>query len=152
MEPFKKYVICATLCRFYAIFSLFTCVIHNNKLWNKKKEKKSFCIYIYFSVSKKVENRIFRHNHIFRHTCMYKQPILRKQWNYNSFVQTLHSYLRYTDRLLMCFLVALCYIIRVLSKTKKERLNYSKKVRRRICIRDITFLAAHPTHLTKTKV
>ena len=147
---FVQHFVDFTLSSRYSL-ALFT----NNKLWNKKKEKKSFCIYIYFSVSRYIKegrkSYLQTQSH-FRHTCMYKQPILRKQWNCNSFVQTLHSYLRYTDRLLMCFLVALCYIIRVLSKTKKERLNYSKNVHRRICIRDITFLAAHPTHLIKTKV
>ena len=42
--------------------------------------------------------------------------------------------------------VARCNIIRASWETKKERLTYRKKVhRRRICVRNITFLAAYPS-------
>ena len=52
----------------------------------------------YHFMSKKVENRIFRHNCFFRHTSIYKQPILTKWSNYNNFGQILYSHLRYTDK------------------------------------------------------
>ena len=82
----------------------------------------------YHVIPKEVENCVFRHNCIFRQTCMYKQPTLTKQWNYNNFTQLLHSYLRYTDRLLdVFFFVAPCNIIRTSWKSKKKRLNYRKK-------------------------
>ena len=59
---------------------------------------------------------------IFRYTCMYKQPILTKYWNYNSFVQILYSTLRYV------FLVARCNIIRASwGSSKNKRLSCRKK-------------------------
>ena len=83
----------------------------------------------YHVIWTEVENHIFKHNWIFRHLCIYKQPTLTKLWNFNIFVQILHSYFRYTGRLFhRCALfVARCNAIRTSWKTKKERLSYRKK-------------------------
>ena len=118
------------------------------------REKKIFCIYGCVNVSryikawrsKEVENHISKHNWIFKHLHMHKQPTLKKQWNYNFFVNTLYSYFRHTGRLsLDCALFgACCNIIRAPCETKKERLSYRKEVNRRICERDITSLTARP--------
>ena len=50
----------------------------------------------------------------FLDTCMYKQTTLTEDWNYNTFVQILYSYFRYTGSLFLgCALfVACCNIIR----------------------------------------
>ena len=60
-------------------------------------------------------------------------------------LQILHSHRRYTGSLFLgCALfVAGWNIIRALWETNKElRLNYKKKVQRRICVSDITFMTA----------
>ena len=80
--------------------------------------------------SEKHEKHIFRQNWIFRHTCMYKQTTLTEDWNYNTFVQILYSYFRYTRSLFLgCALfVACCNIIRASWETKREKsLSYRKK-------------------------
>ena len=58
---------------------------------------------------------------ILRHTCMYKQPILTKQWNYNNFVQILHSYLRYIDRLLDVIFLLLAVILSELHEIPRRK-------------------------------
>ena len=67
-----------------------------------------------------LENRIFRHNCIFRHAYMYKQPMLTKQKNYNIFEPILHSYLRYTDTLLVVFSLLLAVIPKVHEKPRRK--------------------------------
>ena len=83
----------------------------------------------YRVISTEVVNHIFKHNWIFRHLCVYKQLTSTKQWNFNIFVQILHSYFRYTVRhFLGCALfVSRCNTIRTSRETKKERLSYRKK-------------------------
>ena len=76
----------------------------------------------YDDVKKEVENQIFRPNSTFTHKCVYKQPTLKKFWNYNIFVLILYSYFRYTSRpFLGCAIfVACCNIIKALRESKKE--------------------------------
>ena len=81
----------------------------SNKLQNERKED---FLYIWLLqwitlCQKEVENCIFRHNRIFRLTFMYKQPKLTRKWNYNIFVQILHSSVRYTDELFLLLTVIL---------------------------------------------
>ena len=95
-------------------------------------EKKMFCIYGYFSISRYIEGGrkyIFRHNWIFRDTLTYKPPTLAKQWNYGTFVQIWYCYFKYTDMLfLACALfVTRCNICSALWEPKKKRLSYRKK-------------------------
>ena len=76
-------------------------------------------------ISKEVENEKFIQNRIFKHTCLYKQLMLTKKWNYNIFVQILHSSITYTD--LGCvFFVARFNIIRASQEIEKERSSYTK--------------------------
>ena len=96
------------------------------------KEKKIFCIYGWFSVSRYIEEgrkSLCRRNWIYKHTCMYEQPTLTKQWNYSIFVNLLYSYFKYTNRLFLgCVLfVGCCSIIWASRETKKERLSYRKR-------------------------
>ena len=98
----------------------------------------------YHFISKETENRVFRNNCIFRHTLIYKQPILTKKGNYNNFLQILHSYLRYIDRILDVFFFLLAVILSELYQSSKKKTDLQKKLHRRICVRDITFLAARP--------
>ena len=98
----------------------------------------------YHFISKETENRVFRNNRIFRHTLIYKQPILTKKGNYNNFLQILHSYLRYIDRILDVFFFLLAVILSELYQSSKKKTDLQKKLHRRICVRDITFLAARP--------
>ena len=103
----------------------------------------------YHNISKEVENQIFKYNWIFKHLCIYKQPTLTKQWKYNTFVQILYIYFRYTGRLFLgCTLfVTQCNIIRASYETKNKRLSF-RKIHRKICVRDMNFLAArHPFYV-----
>ena len=59
------------------------------------------------------------------------------KWNYNIFVGILYSYLRYTDRFLIGAWMSFM-------KNQEKKIGLHKRVHRRICVRDITFLAAHP--------
>ena len=95
-------------------------------------EKRRFFVAVsaYRVMSKGVENFIFRHNRGFRHTCIYKQPILTKQWNY-IFVQVLHSYLRYIDKLWNVFFLLLPVILSELLRNQEEKIELQKKVHRR---------------------
>ena len=95
-------------------------------------EKRRFFVAVsaYRVISKGVENFIFRHNRSFRHTCIYKQPILTKQWNY-IFVQVLHSYLRYIDKLWNVFFLLLPVILSELLRNQEEEIELQKKVHRR---------------------
>ena len=128
MEPCKKYVTCIM-----TFFIPFTSVSHCRfnsvtfpVLFTKNNNFVHVAASVYHVISKEVENHIFRHNRIFRHTCMHKQLILTKQWNYNIFVEVLHSYLRYTDRLLDVVFLLLAVILSEL-QTKKERSGHRKK-------------------------
>ena len=87
------------------------------------RKKKIFRIYGCFSVLhiKGVENRVFRHNRIFRHTCKYKQPILRKWWNYKNFMQILYSYFKYTDMLLDVFFLLLAVTLSELQENPRRK-------------------------------
>ena len=135
MGPFKKFLTCImaffilitylTLCQFYSFPSpvVFT---KSSKFWNQRKE---YFLYmaasVYHVISKEVENEKFIQNRIFKHTCLYKQLMLTKKWNYNIFVQILHSSITYTD--LGCvFLVARFNIIRASQEIKKERSSCTK--------------------------
>ena len=94
MGLFKKYVTCTM-----TFFTPFTFVkpcqfkpITSHVLFIYGiKEKKIFCIYGCFSVSryaKEVKNYILRHNWVFRHTCMYKQL----HWQSSGFIIFLWKY------------------------------------------------------------
>ena len=94
----------------------------------------------YQVISKEVENHILKYNWIlFSHTCMYKYS------NYNIFVQIWYSYFRYTGRFflnVLSFLLAV--ILSELHEKQEGNIELQKKVHRRICMRDITFLTARP--------
>ena len=66
---------------------------------------------------------------------------MTKYWNYNICVQILYSYLRYT--LLDVFFLLLA--LRETMRNQEVKIELQKKVHRRICVRDITFLAACPS-------
>ena len=57
---------------------------------------------------------------------MYKQPKLKKEWNYSIFLQALFCYLRYTDRHLDVFLLSLAVILSELQK-KLRKTELQKK-------------------------
>ena len=80
----------------------------------------------------------------FLDTHVYKQTTLTKQWNYNIFVQILYNYFRYTGRLFLgcAVFVACCNIISFMRNQEGIKIELQKKVHRRICVRDITFLTA----------
>ena len=96
----------------------------------------------YHEISKEAENCVLRYNCIFRCTSIYTQPMLTKQWNYNNFLQILYSYLRYTDRLLDVLFLLPAVILSELHENQLEKTEWQKKVHIRLCLRDITFLAA----------
>ena len=96
----------------------------------------------YHVISREAENCFFRHNSVFRHTCLRNQPKLTKKWYYIYFVQILYSHLRYTDRLLNFFFLLLAVILSELHKNSRRKDWVTEKVYRRICVRNITFLAA----------
>ena len=77
---------------------------------------------------------------------LYKQPALAKLWNYNILVQILYSYFRCTDRLFLgCpHFVAAVTLSGFHEKPRRNEDWITKKVHRRICLRDITFLVACP--------
>ena len=75
---------------------------------------------------------------------IYRQPTLTMQWNFTIFAQILYSYFRYTGRLFLgcAFFIACCnYQNFVRNQEGKNELQ--KKVHRRICVRNITFLTVH---------
>ena len=94
----------------------------------------------FYVISKEVENCVFRQNLIFRHTCMYKRPILTKQRNYNNFVQISYSYLRYTDRIMDMFLLLFAVILSELLENPRRNDLVTKRIYKRICVKDTTFL------------
>ena len=77
----------------------------------------------YHDMSKGTENRIFRHNRIY---------VLTKQQNYNIFVQTLYSCLRYTARLFdAIFVVRWSAILLELHENSRRKDFVTEKVHRR---------------------
>ena len=111
------------------------------------REKKVFCIYGCFSISrqsisKKLKNCIFRNNFIFRHICMYKQPILTKQWNFKTFMQ---YYVVISDTLIdswMCFYYCSLYYYQRFMRNQEGKFELQKKsTQKNLCV-GITFLAA----------
>ena len=93
------------------------------------REKKIFCIYGCFSVSRYIEGcRNSDLNWIFRHTCVYKQPT----WQSSETIIFLCKYYEVISDTLVSFwcalFVAFCNIIRAFWGTKKElRLSHKKK-------------------------
>ena len=82
---------------------------------------------------------------------MFKQSTLTKKWNYNIFAQTLYSYFQLviSDTLVGAFLdILFMLLVVILSEfyENKEgiKIELQKKVHRRICVRNITFLIARP--------
>ena len=73
---------------------------------------------------------LYQRKYIFRRTCIYKQPILTKQWNY-------------IYRLLHVFFLLLVPILLELHENQRRKNCNRKKGHRRICVKDITFLAAY---------
>ena len=139
MRPFKKYVtsimVFFTPLTFVKLIKFFLSLPLSYSIKTRSygmKEKKIFCIYGWFSVSRYIEEgrkSLCRRNWIYKHTCMYEQPTLTKQWNYSIFVNLLYSYFKYTNRLFLgCVLfVGCCSIIWASRETKKERLSYRKR-------------------------
>ena len=104
------------------------------------KEKKVFCRYGCFSVSrksisKKLKNRIFRNNFIFRHICMYKQPILTQQWNFKTSMQI---YVVISDTLIdswMCFYCCSLYHYQRFMRNQKGKVELQKKsTQKNLCV------------------
>ena len=75
----------------------------------------------YPDISKEVEIHIFRYNCIFRNAFMYKQPILTKWWNDNTFVQILYNCLRYTDGLLHVFFLLFAVMLSELHEEPRQK-------------------------------
>ena len=111
----------------------------------------------YHVIWKEVENHIITSGTIeFLYTCVFKQPSLTKEWNYNTFVRILYSYFRYTGRLFLdvLFLLLVVIVSELHEKARRnkdwvtEKSAFLKKVQKKstrtICVRDITFLTAHP--------
>ena len=95
---------------------------------------------LYQVISKDVENRIFRHYRIFRYICI-NNPFWQRS---GTKIFLCKYYTVILDALIsfwICLLVACCNIIRASYEGKTE---LHKKVHTRICMRDITFLAARP--------
>ena len=136
MGPFKKYITCiityfnpfilVTVCQFYSVPSL---VLFNKNEKNYGiKEKKLFCIYGCFIVSRsRRQESIFRQNLISRQTCINKQGILTQKRNYNILCK---DYIAISDTLIgswmFFFLISHCNSIRATWKTQKERLSDRK--------------------------
>ena len=57
-----------------------------------------------------------------------------------------YSYLRYADMLLDVFSSCSLYYYQSFMRNQETKTELQKKVHRRICVRDITFLAPHPSH------
>ena len=131
METFKKYVTC--IMAFFISFTFVTlCQIHtftssvlfskNKKLWNERKED---FLYIWLlqritlnqkrqKISSQTQSQFQTHMYIYT-------LILTKQQNYDIFVQILHSYLRYTDRLLDLFFLLLAEILSELHEKPRRK-------------------------------
>ena len=75
---------------------------------------------------------------------MYKQPTLTKWWNYHIFEKIFYCYFKYTGRhFLGCVLFVAC-CQGYLRNQEGIKIELQKKVHKKNCMRDITFLAARP--------
>ena len=131
MGQFKKYAtyimaffipfIWVTLFQFYSFTSPVLCT-KNNKLWTERKE---YFLYIWMlhciALYQRRQKIVSLDTIAFLDTRMQKQSIQTKQWNYNIFVQVLHSYLRYTDRHLDVFFLLLAVILSDLHKKPRKK-------------------------------
>ena len=68
-------------------------------------------------------------------------PYYTKSCNYNIFVQLIYSYFRYNGGLpdVLYFLFAVSFM-----KNQEGKMELQEIAHRRVCVRDISFLAAHP--------
>ena len=105
----------------------------------------------YHVISKEVKNHIFRHNWIFRDTRMYKQPILKKQWNYNILCKyyivisnLLFQIHWYALSCMFSFCCSLQYYQNFMRNQYGIKIKLQKKAHKIICVRSINFLIARP--------
>ena len=128
MEPFKH----------------FPCVIHQTSIRNYRIRKKEASAY--HVVSKEVKNHVFRCIWIFRHTFCINNP----HWQSGGIIIFLYIYfIVISHKLIGSFLDVLFLLLAVIlpgSLRNQEgiKIELQKKVHRRICVSDITFLNAHP--------
>ena len=114
MRPFKKYVTSIIAFSTWFTFVNFTLPLplcYSLKIRNyRMREKKIFCIYGCFSLSRYIKggrNHIFRHERIFRYTC-----INNTHWQGGGIEIFLCKYFRYTDRpFLGCVILLLIVMI-----------------------------------------
>ena len=103
------------------------------------KEKKIICMCGWFSVLHYIEE-VFAIEFLETHIC------INNPHQQSSAIPTFLGkyYIVISNTLIGSLLNVFCNFIRTSRETKKERLSYSKKVHRRICMRDITYLTARP--------
>ena len=129
--PVRSCYIMAFFVPFTYVYPFISTVLltKNNNLWNERKEE---FLYIWLLqwitlCQNEVENCIFRQNRIFRLTFMYKQPMLTRKWNYNIFVQILHSSVRYTAQYHSCSL----WYCQSFTRNQEGKMDSQKSVCRR---------------------
>ena len=131
------YSTCATLCQFYSISSpaLFT---KNKRLWNHRKEHFLY-IWLLQCITLKRQKIASLDKTAFLDTYL----CIRNLYQQSSGI-TLYSCLRYTDRLLGALFALLVVILSEPHENQEGKIELQKKVDRRICLRDNTFLATRP--------
>ena len=75
----------------------------------------------YHVVSKEAVNCVFRDNRVLDTHVYIKNPNWQRKWNYSNFVQVLHNYLRYPDRLLDMFFLLLAVILSELHGNSRRK-------------------------------
>ena len=131
------YSTCPTLCQFYSIASpaLFT---KNKRLWNHRKGHFLY-IWLLQCITLKRQKIASLDKTAFLDT----YSCIRNLYQQSSGI-TLYSCLRYTDRLLGALFALLVVILSEPYENQEGKIELQKKVDRRICLRDNTFLAARP--------
>ena len=131
------YSTCATLCQFYSIASsaLFT---KNRKLWNQRKEN-----FLYIQLPQCITLRRQKIVSLDKTAVLDTYLCIRNLYQQSSGI-TLYSCLRYTDRLLGALFALLVVILSEPYENQEGKIELQKKVDRRICLRENTFLAARP--------
>ena len=95
-----------------------------------------FCIYSYFSVSRYIKGGKKFHLQIQQH------------FQTHMYVNNPYYYIVVSDTLIdsrMCFSCCSMQYYQSFMRNQKEKIELQKKVHRRICVRNITFLAARPS-------
>ena len=95
----------------------------NNKLWYERNENFLYIWLLQRIVLYPRRQKIVSLDTIaFLDTHAYiKNPNWQRKWNYSNFVQVLHSYLRYTDRLLDMFFLLLVVILSELHENSRRK-------------------------------